>query len=154
MREAGTMAPDFTLQDQDGKEVSLSDFRGRKVVLYFYSKDNTAGCNKQACAYAENYPAFVEKGVTVIGVSKDTSAAHRKFADKFELPFILLADPEKEVLQKYDVWVKKNMYGKQVMGVIRSSYLIDEEGRIVKVHAKVKPEENAGQMLKDLEEIG
>lgn len=154
MLEAGMMAPDFTLQDQDGKEVSLSDFRGRKVVLYFYSKDNTAGCNKQACAYAENYPAFVEKGVTVIGVSKDTSAAHRKFADKFELPFILLADPEKEVLQKYDVWVKKNMYGKQVMGVIRSSYLIDEEGRIVKVHAKVKPEENAGQMLKDLEELG
>ena len=154
MLEAGTMAPDFTLQDQDGKEVSLSDFRGRKVVLYFYSKDNTAGCNKQACAYAENYPAFVEKGVTVIGVSKDTSAAHRKFADKFELPFILLADPEKEVLQKYDVWVKKNMYGKQVMGVIRSSYLIDEEGRIVKVHAKVKPEENAAQMLKDLEELG
>lgn len=154
MLEAGTMAPDFTLQDQDGKKVSLSDFRGRKVVLYFYSKDNTAGCNKQACAYAENYPAFVEKGVTVIGVSKDTSAAHRKFADKFELPFILLADPEKEVLQKYDVWVKKNMYGKQVMGVIRSSYLIDEEGRIVKVHAKVKPEENAGQMLKDLEELG
>lgn len=154
MLEAGTMAPDFTLQDQDGKEVSLSDFRGRKVVLYFYSKDNTAGCNKQACAYAENYPAFVEKGVTVIGVSKDTSAAHRKFADKFELPFILLADPEKEVLQKYDVWVKKNMYGKQVMGVMRSSYLIDEEGRIVKVHAKVKPEENAGQMLKDLEELG
>ena len=154
MLEAGTMAPDFTLQDQDGKEVSLSDFRGRKVVLYFYSKDNTAGCNKQACAYAENYPAFVEKGVTVIGVSKDTSAAHRKFADKFELPFILLADPEKEVLQKYDVWVKKNMYGKQVMGVIRSSYLIDEEGRIVKVHAKVKPEENAGQILKDLEELG
>ena len=154
MLEAGTMAPDFTLQDQDGKEVSLSDFRGRKVVLYFYSKDNTAGCNKQACAYAENYPAFVENGVTVIGVSKDTSAAHRKFADKFELPFILLADPEKEVLQKYDVWVKKNMYGKQVMGVIRSSYLIDEEGRIVKVHAKVKPEENAGQMLKDLEELG
>lgn len=154
MLEAGMMAPDFTLQDQDGKEVRLSDFRGRKVVLYFYSKDNTAGCNKQACAYAENYPAFAEKGVTVIGVSKDTSAAHRKFADKFGLPFILLADPEKEVLQKYDVWVKKNMYGKQVMGVVRSSYLIDEEGRIVKVHAKVKPEENAGQMLKDLEEIG
>lgn len=154
MLEAGMKAPDFTLQDQDGKEVSLSDFRGRKVVLYFYSKDNTAGCNKQACAYAQNYPAFVEKGVTVIGVSKDTSVAHRKFADKFELPFILLADPEKEVLQKYDVWVKKNMYGKQVMGVVRSSYLIDEEGRIVKVHAKVKPEENAGQVLKDLEEIG
>ena len=119
--------------------MSLSDFRGRKVVLYFYSKDNTAGCNKQACAYAQNYPAFVEKGVTVIGVSKDTSVAHRKFADKFELPFILLADPEKEVLQKVRCLGKrKNMYGKQVMGVIRSSYLIDEEGRIVKVHAKSK----------------
>ena len=142
MLEAGTMAPDFALQDQDGNVVRLSDFRGKKVVLYFYSKDNTA----------ENYPAFVEKGAVVIGVSKDTSVSHRKFADKFELPFILLADPEKEVLQKYDVWVKKNMYGKQVMGVIRSSYLIDEEGRIVKVHAKVKPEENAGQMLADLEE--
>lgn len=154
MLEAGTMAPDFTLQDQDGIQVSLSDFRGKKVVLYFYSKDNTAGCNKQACSYAEHYPAFMEKGVTVIGISKDTSASHRKFADKFELPFILLADPEKEVLQKYDVWVKKNMYGKQVMGVVRSSYLIDEEGKIIRVHAKVKPEENAGQMLSDLEEIG
>lgn len=154
MLETGIMAPDFTLQDQDGNQVSLSDFRGKKVVLYFYSKDNTAGCNKQACSYAEHYPAFLEKGVTVIGISKDTSASHRKFADKFELPFILLADPEKEVLQKYDVWVKKNMYGKQVMGVIRSSYLIDEEGKIIRVHAKVKPEENAGQMLSDLEEIG
>ncbi len=154
MLGTGIMAPDFTLQDQDGNQVSLSDFRGKKVVLYFYSKDNTAGCNKQACSYAEHYPAFLEKGVTVIGISKDTSASHRKFADKFELPFILLADPEKEVLQKYDVWVKKNMYGKQVMGVIRSSYLIDEEGKIIRVHAKVKPEENAGQMLSDLEEIG
>ena len=152
MLEAGTMAPDFALQDQDGNVVRLSDFRGKKVVLYFYSKDNTAGCNKQACAYAQNYPTFVEKGAVVIGISKDTSVSHRKFADKFELPFLLLADPEKEVLQKYGVWVKKNMYGKQVMGVIRSSYLIDEEGRIVKVHAKVKPEENAGQMLADLEE--
>lgn len=153
MLEVGTMAPDFTLQDQDGKNVSLSDFRGKKVVLYFYSKDNTAGCNAQACAYAESYPAFVEKGVTVIGISKDTSASHRRFADKFELPFLLLADPEKEVLQKYDVWVKKNMYGKQVMGVIRSSYLIDEEGRILRVHAKVKPELNAGQVLAELQEI-
>lgn len=153
MLEVGTMAPDFTLQDQDGKNVSLSDFRGKKVVLYFYSKDNTAGCNAQACAYAESYPAFAEKGVTVIGISKDTSASHRRFADKFELPFLLLADPEKEVLQKYDVWVKKNMYGKQVMGVIRSSYLIDEEGRILRVHAKVKPELNAGQVLAELQEI-
>lgn len=153
MLEVGTMAPDFTLQDQDGRDVSLSDFRGKKVALYFYSRDNTAGCNAQACAYAESYPAFVEKGVTVIGISRDTSASHRRFADKFELPFLLLADPEKEVLQKYDVWVKKNMYGKQVMGVIRSSYLIDEEGKIIRVHAKVKPELNAGQMLADLEEM-
>ncbi|MDO4292538.1 MAG: peroxiredoxin [Eubacteriales bacterium] len=153
MLEAGTMAPDFCLADQDGKEVRLSDFRGKKVVLYFYSKDNTAGCNKQACGYAEHYPAFLEKGVTVIGVSKDTSLSHRKFADKFDLPFLLLADPDKEVLQSYGVWVKKNMYGKQVMGVIRSSYLIGEDGRILKVHARVKPEENAEQMLRDLEEI-
>lgn len=113
MLEIGSMAPDFTLQDQDGKNVSLSDFRGKKVVLYFYSKDNTAGCNKQACAYADNYPAFVEKGAVVIGISKDTSASHRKFADKFNLPFILLADPETEVLQKYDVWKMKNMYGRR-----------------------------------------
>lgn len=152
MLEAGTMAPDFTLQDQDGKNVSLSDFRGRKVVLYFYSKDNTAGCNKQACAYAENYPAFANKGVVVIGISRDSSASHRKFADKFNLPFILLADPETEVLQKYGVWAMKNMYGRQVMGTVRSSYLIDEEGKIVRVHAKVKPEQNAAQMLADLEE--
>ncbi|MDO4332187.1 MAG: peroxiredoxin [Eubacteriales bacterium] len=152
MLEIGTMAPDFTLQDQDGKNVSLSDFKGKKVVLYFYSKDNTAGCNKQACAYAENYPAFVQKDAVVIGVSKDTSASHRKFADKFNLPFILLADPETQVLQKYDVWAMKNMYGKQVMGTVRSSYLIDEEGKIVKAHAKVKPEQNALQMLADLDE--
>lgn len=153
MLEIGTKAPDFTLQDQDGKDVSLSDFRGKKVVLYFYSKDNTAGCNRQACAYAENYPAFQEKDAVVIGISKDTSASHRKFADKFNLPFILLADPETQVLQKYDVWVMKNMYGKQVMGTVRSSYLIDEEGKIVKAHAKVKPEQNALQMLTDLNEL-
>lgn len=151
MLEIGTMAPDFTLQDQDGKNVSLSDFRGKKVVLYFYSKDNTAGCNKQACAYAENYPAFTEKGAVVIGISKDTSASHRKFADKFSLPFLLLADTETQVLQKYDVWKLKNMYGKKVMGTVRSSYLIDEEGRIVAAYAKVKPEQNAAQMLVELE---
>lgn len=153
MLEIGTMAPDFTLEDQDGRKVSLSDFKGKKVVLYFYSKDNTAGCNKQACAYADSYPAFVEKGVVVIGISRDTSASHRKFADKFALPFILLADPETEVLQKYDVWKLKNMYGKQVMGTVRSSYLIDEEGKILRAHGKVKPEQNAAQMLADLEEV-
>lgn len=153
MLEIGTMAPDFTLEDQDGRKVSLSDFKGKKVVLYFYSKDNTAGCNKQACAYADSYPAFVEKGVVVIGISRDTSASHRKFADKFALPFILLADPETEVLQKYDVWKLKNMYGKQVMGTVRSSYLIDEEGKILRAHGKVKPEQNAWQMLADLEEV-
>ena len=153
MLEAGTMAPDFTLQDQDGKNVSLSDFRGKKVVIYFYSKDNTAGCNKQACSFAENYPAFMEKDVVVIGISKDTSTSHRKFADRFNLPFILLADPDTKVMESYEVRVMKNMYGKKVMGTLRSSYLIDENGKIIKVHAKVKPEENAGLVLKALEEI-
>lgn len=152
MLEAGTMAPDFTLKDKDGNEVSLSDFRGKKVVLYFYPKDNTSGCTAQACAYADNYPAFLEKDVTVIGVSRDSMEDHQKFAAKYNLPFILLSDPEKEVLQKYEVWTEKKMYGKQTMGVVRSSYLIDEEGRIAKVHANVKPEENAGQMLAEIGE--
>ena len=132
MLETGIAAPDFTLCDQDGKEVRLSDFRGKKVVLYFYSKDNTAGCNKQACGFGELYPQFVEKGAEVIGISKDTVASHRKFADKFELPFTLLADPEKEVLQLYDVWKEKTMYGKKVMGTVRTTYLINEEGIIEK----------------------
>ncbi len=150
MLEIGTKAPDFTLLDQNGESHTLSDYRGKRVILYFYSKDNTAGCNKQACGYRDLYPQITEKGAVILGVSKDTVAAHKKFEEKFGLPFTLLADPEKEVLQLYDVWKEKNMYGKKVMGVIRSSYLINEEGIIEQAFAKVKPELNAGQMLEIL----
>lgn len=150
MLETGMKAPDFTLLNQDGEEVSLSDYRGKKVILYFYSKDNTAGCTKQACAFAEHYPEFTEKGAEVIGISKDSAAAHRKFADKYSLPFTLLSNPELDVLQTYDVWKEKNMYGKKVMGVVRTTYLINEEGIIEKAFSKVKAAENAGQMLNEL----
>ena len=124
MLAVGTKAPDFTLQDQNGKERSLSEFQGQKVVLYFYSKDMTSGCTKQACGFAELYPQFTEKGAVVIGVSKDTVASHKKFEEKYGLPFILLADPDKEAIQAYDVWKEKNMYGKATMGVVRTTYLI------------------------------
>lgn len=150
MLETGIKAPDFTLLNQDGQEVRLSDYRGKKVVLYFYSKDNTAGCTKQACAFAENYPEFSEKGTEVIGISKDSVSSHRKFADKYSLPFTLLSNPELDVLQAYDVWKEKNMYGKKVMGVVRTTYLINEEGMIVKAFSKVKAAENAAQMLNEL----
>lgn len=150
MLKIGDQAPDFTLEDQNGKMVSLSDFEGKKVILYFYSKDNTSGCTKQACAFGELYPQFQEKGAVVIGVSKDTAVSHKKFADKYGLPFILLADPEKRVLELYDVWKEKMMYGKKVMGVVRTTYLIDEAGMIAGVFGKVKAAENADQMLKEL----
>lgn len=152
MLEAGSKAPDFTLQNQDGEEVSLADFAGKKVILYFYSKDNTAGCTKQACGFGELYPEFTERGAVVLGVSKDSVASHKKFAEKYQLPFTLLADPERKVIEAYDVWQEKNMYGKKVMGVVRSTYLIDEEGRIEKVFAKVKAAENPAQMLEALSE--
>ena len=132
MLTIGTKAPDFTLQDQNGKERTLSEFRGQKVVLYFYSKDMTSGCTKQACGFAELYPQFMEKGAAVIGVSKDSAASHKKFEEKYHLPFILLADPDKAAIQAYDVWKEKNMYGKATMGVVRTTYLIDENGMIVK----------------------
>ncbi|MCR1842363.1 thioredoxin-dependent thiol peroxidase [Murimonas intestini] len=150
MLETGNKAPEFTLQDQEGREVSLKDFRGKKVVLYFYSKDNTAGCTKQACAFAEHYPDFTEKNAVVIGISKDTVASHKKFAEKYGLPFILLSDTQLEAVQAYDVWKEKNMYGKKVMGVVRTTYLIDENGMIEKAFTKVKPAENAGQMLESM----
>lgn len=150
MLETGTKAPDFILLNQDGQEVRLSDYRGKKVVLYFYSKDNTAGCTKQACAFAENYPEFSKKGTEVIGISKDSVSSHRKFADKYSLPFTLLSNPDLDVLQKYDVWKEKNMCGKKVMGVVRTTYLIDEEGMIEKAFSKVKAAENAAQMLNEL----
>ncbi|MGI6053827.1 MAG: thioredoxin-dependent thiol peroxidase [Clostridium sp.] len=152
MLEAGMKAPDFTLQDQDGNNVSLMDFAGKKVILYFYSKDNTSGCTKQACGFGELYPDFTERGAVILGVSKDSVASHKKFAEKYQLPFTLLADPEREVIEAYDVWQEKNMYGKKVMGVVRSTYLIDEEGRIEKVFAKVRAADNPAQMLAALSE--
>ena len=150
MLTIGTRAPEFSLQDQNGRERSLSEFQGQKVVLYFYSKDMTSGCTKQACGFAELYPLFTEKGAVVIGVSKDTAASHKKFEEKYHLPFILLADPDKEVIQAYDVWKEKNMYGKATMGVVRTTYLIDENGMIVKAFTKVKAAENPRQMLNEL----
>ena len=150
MLTTGTKAPDFLLQDQNGKERSLSEFRGQKVVLYFYSKDMTSGCTKQACGFAELYPQFMEKGAVIIGVSKDTAASHKKFEEKYNLPFILLADPDKAAIQAYDVWKEKNMYGKATMGVVRSTYLINEDGIIVKAFTKVKAADNPQQMLGEL----
>ncbi len=150
MLTVGTKAPDFTLQDQNGRERTLSEFLGQKVVLYFYSKDMTSGCTKQACGFAELYLQFTEKGAVVIGISKDTAESHRKFTDKYSLPFILLADPDREAIQAYDVWKEKNMYGKATMGVVRTTYLIDEEGIITRAFAKVKAAENPQQMLNEL----
>ena len=147
MLELGTKAPEFTLFNQEGNEVSLSDFKGKKVVLYFYSKDNTAGCTKQACGFADIYPDFLEKGAEVIGVSKDSVESHRKFADKYSLKFTLLSDTDKKVIQSYDVWKEKNMYGKKSMGVVRTTYLIDEEGMITKAFTKVNATKNPADML-------
>ena len=150
MLSVGTKAPDFSLPDQNGTMRSLSDFSGKRIVLYFYSKDMTSGCTKQACGFAELYPQFTEKGAVVIGVSKDTAASHKKFEEKYHLPFILLADPEKEAIQAYDVWKEKNMYGKATMGVVRTTYLIDESGVVVKAFTKVKAAENPQQMLDEI----
>lgn len=150
MLETGIKAPEFTLQDQTGRDVSLSDFRGKKVILYFYSKDNTAGCTKQACGFGELYPQFSEKGAVVLGISKDSVASHARFAEKYHLPFTLLADPELKVLEAYDVWKEKTMYGKKVMGTVRTTYLIDENGMIVKAFGKVKAADNPAQMLGEL----
>ena len=145
-----TKAPDFTLEDKDGNKVSLSDFIGKKVVLYFYPKDNTPGCTKQACAFATAYDGFKQKDIVVIGISKDSTKSHQKFAEKYDLPFILLSDPEVSVIQAYDVWKEKKLYGKVSMGVVRSTYIIDEEGFIEKAMEKVKPDTNAGEILEYL----
>lgn len=150
MLKVGTKAPSFTLPDQNGNMHTLEDYRGKKVILYFYPKDNTPGCTKQACGFADLYPQFQEKGAVVLGVSKDTVASHKKFEEKYGLPFTLLSDTEKEVIQAYDVWKEKTMYGKKVFGVVRTTYLIDEEGTIVKAFGKVKAAENPGQMLEIL----
>lgn len=150
MLEIGTKAPDFTLPDQNGTMHSLSEFKGKKVILYFYPKDNTSGCTKQACAFGELYPQFTEKGATVIGISKDSVASHKKFESNYSLPFTLLSDTELTAIKAYDVWKEKSMYGKKYMGIERSTYLIDENGFIVKAFAKVKAPENPAQMLNEL----
>lgn len=150
MLETNTKAPDFTLPDKDGNPVSLSDFRGRKVVLYFYPRDNTPGCTRQACAFAAGYDRFRSMDVTVIGVSKDSVSSHLKFAQKYDLPFILLSDPELQAIQAYDVWKEKKLYGKVSMGVVRTTYIIDEQGNIEKVMPKVKPDTNAAEILEYL----
>ncbi len=147
MLEAGSKAPVFTLPDQDGKPVSLGDFPGKKIILYFYSKDNTSGCTRQAQAFAALNSQFAAKNAVVIGVSKDSVASHRKFADKYELPFTLLSDPELQAIQAYGVWQEKKNYGKTSMGVVRSTFVIDENGIILKVQAKVKPDTNAAELL-------
>ena len=147
MLEIGTKAPEFALPDQDGILRSLSDYRGQKVILYFYPKDMTAGCTAQACGFAERYPQFTEKGAVVLGVSRDSVASHKKFEQKYGLPFPLLADPELNVIRAYDVWKEKMNYGKVSMGVVRTTYLIDEEGVIVKALGKVKAADNPAQML-------
>ena len=147
MMEIGMKAPVFTLSDKDGNSVSLSDFLGKKVVLYFYPKDNTPGCSRQACAFAAAYEGFKTRDVVVIGISKDSVASHLKFAQKYDLPFILLSDPELQAIQAYGVWQEKKLYGKVSMGVVRTTFLIDEQGNIEKVMPKVKPDTNAAEIL-------
>lgn len=151
MLETGTKAPEFTLPDQNGEIHSLSDYKGQKVILYFYPKDNTPGCTKQACNFGELMPQFREKGAVVIGVSKDSVASHKKFEEKYGLPFTLLSDADRKVIEAYDVWKEKKNYGKVTMGVVRTTYLIDEEGMIIKAFDKVKAAENPEQMLGELE---
>ena len=147
MLEIGTKAPDFTLPDKDGNLVSLSDFAGKKVVLYFYPKDNTPGCTRQACAFAGAYHEFNDMNVAVIGISRDSVQSHVKFAEKYSLPFTLLADTELSAIQAYGVWQEKKLYGKVSMGVVRSTFIIDENGCIEKVMPKVKPDTNAAEIL-------
>ena len=150
MLEVGTKAPDFTLLNQNGEEISLSQYRGQKVILYFYPKDNTPGCTKQACGFAQLYPDFVKKGAVILGVSKDSVKSHKKFEEKYQLPFTLLSDLDLVAIQAYDVWKEKNMYGKKVMGVVRTTYLINEEGIIEKAYTKVKAAQNPNDMLEVL----
>ena len=150
MLKEGTKAPDFALADKDGNIVKLEDFAGKKLVLYFYPKDNTPGCTRQACAFASLYDGFKDKDVAVVGVSKDSAASHQRFAEKYDLPFVLLSDPELEAIKAYDVWQEKKMYGKVSFGVVRTTYVIDEKGMIEKTMPKVKPDTNAIDILEYL----
>lgn len=147
MLAVGTVAPDFTLPDQNGVMHALKDFRGKKVILYFYPKDMTSGCTKQACGFAERYPQFTERGVEILGVSKDSVASHKRFEEKYGLPFPLLADPERKVIEAYGVWQEKKSAGKVSMGVVRTTYLIDEKGVIIRAESQVKAADNPEQML-------
>ena len=150
MLEIGMKAPQFTLPDKDGNMVSLSDFLGKKVVLYFYPKDNTPGCTRQACAFAGAYESFKDNDIVVIGISKDSVASHKKFAEKYDLPFILISDKELDAIQAYGVWQEKKLYGKVSMGVVRTTFIIDENGNIEKIMPKVKPDTNAAEILEYL----
>ena len=150
MLEKGMKAPDFALEDKNGDIVSLSDFLGKKVVLYFYPKDNTPGCTRQACAFAAAYRVFEEKGVAVIGISKDSADSHRKFAEKYSLPFVILSDPELLAINAYGVYREKKLYGKVSMGVVRTTFIIDENGYIEEIMEKVKPDTNASEILERL----
>ena len=150
MLKVGTKAPSFQLPDQDGEMHTLEEYRGKKVILYFYPKDNTSGCTKQACGFGERYPQFKEKGAVVLGVSKDSVASHKKFQEKYGLPFTLLSDTDLVAIKAYDVWQGKKNCGKGYMGIVRTTYLIDEEGKIAKAFDKVKAAENPGQMLEEL----
>ena len=147
MLEIGMKAPEFTLNNKDGSLIRLSDFLGKKIVLYFYPKDNTPGCTRQACAFAAAYEGFKAKNVVVIGISKDSTVSHQKFAQKYDLPFILLSDPQLQAIVSYGVWQEKKLYGKASMGVVRTTFLIDEEGKIERIMSKVKPDTNAAEIL-------
>lgn len=150
MLESGMKAPGFTLPDKDGNPVSLSDFAGKKVIIYFYPKDNTPGCTRQACAFAADYDRFKSKDIAIIGISKDSVASHSKFAAKYDLPFILLSDPERTVIEAYGVWQEKKMCGKVGMGVVRTTFIVDENGNVEKIFPKVKPDTNAAEILEYL----
>ena len=146
----GDTAPGFSLPDKDGNMVTLAQFAGKKVVLYFYPKDNTPGCTRQACAFAANFDEFSRRDIVVIGISKDSVEFHRKFAQKHDLPFILLADPRLQTIKEYGVWQEKKLYGKVSMGAVRTTFIIDEAGKIMEIMPKVKPDTNAAEILEKL----
>ena len=150
MLKTGMTAPDFTLKDKNGNDFALSSLRGKRVVLYFYPKDNTPGCSRQACAFAGAYRQFEAKGAAVVGISRDSAASHLKFAEKYSLPFVILSDPELETIKAYGVWQEKKMYGKTTMGVVRTTFIISPDGVIEKVMNKVKPDTNAAEILAEL----
>ena len=153
MLQKGEKAPNFTLENQDGAQVSLSDFHGKKVVVYFYPKDNTPGCTRQACAFREAYDGFRGEGVVVIGISKDSVASHQKFVEKYELPFLLLSDPDRVAIEAFGVWQEKKLYGKVSFGIVRSTFVLDETGTVIKVFPKANPDTNAQDILAFLQEI-